>query len=400
MRASAPFVEKEQPLASVAGSVDRFVAPEIIFGSGSLAEVGYAARRLGAVRPFVVSDPGVAAAGWLNEACQYLTQADLKLTTWLGVTPNPKAYEVAEGYERYAEGGCDVIVAVGGGSCIDAAKGVAVVASNGGHILDYQGIDKVVLPLPPIVAVPSTAGTGADLSRFAVITDSCSHIKVTLLSHALTPNISITDPRLLTTMPDELSATTGLDAVTHAIEAFVSRGANFLSDQHALAALRLSRQCLFNSLERPTDLAARTSMAKVSMMAGLAFTNALLGITHALSHQLGGALDLPHGVLNAVLLPHTVRFNAEDEGERYLPIADALGIETVGPPADEIVDAVIQNIVDLRVRLDVPRRLRDLGVSEDDLPAYAETALNDPCLVTNPRPVAKADALAVLRAAF
>ncbi len=385
------------------GAVPRlatFVAPEILFGCGSLAEIGFAALRLGAKRPFLVTDEGLLAAGWPDEAIKHLAAVGLDPTVWCDLTPNPKEREVAAGSERYVEEGCDVIVVVGGGSCIDAAKGVAVVASNGGGILDYEGIDRVVRPLPPIVAAPSTAGTASDLSQFAVITDTNRRLKATLIGHALVPDISITDPRLLVTMPDELAATTGLDAVTHAIEAFVSRGASFLSDQHALAALRLARDSLWPSLDEPGDLAARTGMARASMMAGLAFTNGLLGATHAISHQLGGALDLPHGMLNAVLLPHTMRFNAEEDPEQYLPVADALGVPTEGVPAEEAVEAAVQAIVELGARLGAPRRLAELGVREEDLPGYARTALDDACLATNPRVVTEDDALAVLRAAL
>jgi alcohol dehydrogenase len=382
------------------GRVQKFVTPEIIFGVGALAEVGYAAVRLGAVRPLVVTDPGVEAAGWADEAIMCLLEAGLEPTVWDRVTPNPKDHEIVDGYDTYRAGGCDVIVVVGGGSCIDAAKGIAVVAGNGGHILDFEGFDKVNRPIPPIVAAPSTAGTGSDVSRFAVITDTTRRLKVTLVSHALTPDISITDPRLLMTMPDELAATTGLDAITHAIEAFVSRAASFLSDEHALAALRLARTGLFRSLDSPRDQAARTCMARVSMMAGLAFTNALLGITHALSHQVGGALDLPHGMLNAILLPHTIRFNAEYDCKQYLPVAEALGVEAEEIPADEALEAMIEAIVELTTELGVPQRLRDIGVREEDLPALAETSAQDPCMVTNPRPVTESDALNVLRTAF
>lgn len=389
----------DEPAAS-SPRVSTFVSPEILFGCGALAEIGFAARRLGAERPFLVSDPGVMSAGWPDEAMKHLAEVGLMATVWGGVTPNPKDHEVCAGVEEYRANGCDVIVVVGGGSCMDVAKAVAVVATNGGQILDYEGIDQVLQPLPPIVAAPSTAGTASDVSQFAVITDTRRRLKATLIGHALIPDISITDPRLLTTMPDELTATTGLDAITHAIEAYVSRGASFLSDQHALTAMRLAGRSLRRSLEQPHDLEARVGMARASMMAGLAFTNGLLGATHAISHQVGGALDLPHGMLNAVLLPHTMRFNAEEDAVQYVPIAEALGVEVTGAPPREVVEEAIGRIEVLGCQLGAPRRLRELGVTEDDLPGFARTAMTDACLATNPRVVTEADALAVLRAAL
>lgn len=385
--------------APAAPTVSKFMAPEILYGCGALHEVGHSAGRLGGRRPLLVTDDGVLAAGWPARAVGFLDAVGLTTTVWAGVTPNPKHHEIEAGAELYLERGCDVIVALGGGSCIDAAKGIAVVVSNGGRILDYEGIDRVTRPIPPLVALPTTAGTGADLSQFAIVTDVARRVKVTLIGRALVPDISITDPRLLTTMPDWLAATTGLDALTHGVESFVSRAANFLTDRHALAAITLVRQHLIRSVERPKDLAAREGMAQASMSAGLAFSNAILGATHAISHQLGGALDLPHGVLNAVLLPHVIRFNAESHPERFTPVATALGLDTGGPAVDTAARTA-DVVADFASYLGAPRRLRDLGVQADQLPSYAVTALQDVCITTNPRPLSADEVLALLRAAY
>lgn len=390
----------EPESASVFGDVAKFLVPEILFGNGALREIGHAALRLGAQRPMLVTDPGVWEAGWSAEAAGHLTDVGLEYTLWTGITPNPRDYEVAAGANLYRERECDVIVAVGGGSCIDAAKGVAVVVSNGGHILDYEGIDKVTEPMPPLVAAPTTAGTGSDLSQFAIISDVARRVKVTLLGRALVPDISITDPRTLATMPDWLASTTGLDALTHGIEAFVSRGANFLTGGHALRAITLAQRHLPRIVEYPHDTAARTGMASASMSAGIAFTNAILGATHAISHQLGGALDLPHGVLNALLLPHVVRFNAEEFPDKFRPIASALGAEGTRMSPTDVAESIAVTVTTLSTYFGVPQRLRDLDVKIEDLPGYAATAMSDACMVTNPRAVTRSDVLSLLEAAY
>jgi alcohol dehydrogenase len=384
----------------LAEAVGKFVVPEILFGPGSLSEIGHAALRLGARRPMLVTDPGVWEASWSEEAARHLREARLACTVWTGITPNPREHEVHAGAELYRENGCDGLVAVGGGSAIDAAKGIAVVVSNGGCILDYEGIDKVTQPLPPLIAAPTTAGTGADLSQFAIISDVARLIKVTLLGRALVPDISITDPRALATMPSWLAVTTGLDALTHGVESYVSLAASFLTDSHALNAIRLVHTHLARSIERPTDCAAQWGMARASMSAGVAFTNAILGATHAISHQLGGALDLPHGMLNALLLPHVVRFNAEEFPDRFRPIAEALGADGRGMPAADVAETIAQFVTTFSTYFGLPQRLRDLNVREENLPGYADTAMRDACMTTNPRVVTKAAVMSLLRAAY
>jgi alcohol dehydrogenase class IV len=248
------------------------------------------------------------------------------------------------GFSRYAESGCDVIIGLGGGSCIDAAKGVAILSGNGGRILRYEGVDKVLRPIPPTVMVPSTSGTGADVSQFAIVTDTAARKKITIISRTLVPEISVIDPHLLTTMPDWLNATTGLDALTHGIESFVSGANNPLTDRHALHAVALITRHLLRTQLRPTEMASRLAMAQGSLEAGMAFTNAILGATHAMSHQVGGHLDAPHGVLNAV-----------------------------------------------------PKGLAELGVTDDIVP---RTTLNDACLATNPRAASVPDIEDQFRAAL
>jgi alcohol dehydrogenase class IV len=378
----------------------KFHAPEIVFGPGSLAEAGFAAERLGAHRPFVVTDPGLMATGWVDELLGYLSQRGLVPTLWHGVTPNPKDHEVAAGFQKYAESDCDVIVAIGGGSCIDAGKGVAVLSGNGGSILDYAGVDQFANPIPPLLMIPSTAGTGADVSQFCVITDTVQSIKATLIGRALVPDISITDPRLLATMPTWLAAATGLDALTHGIEAFVSLGHNSLSDGHALSAVRLVAGNLCRSLSRPNEPEFQQRMAQASLEAGLAFTNAILGATHAMSHQVGGLLDAPHGVVNGVLLPHVIRYNAAAVPDRFIPLALAAGLKVQGMPAREAAEMLADYVRSLADEVGIPRGLRHLGVGEHHIGHLAMSTLRDACLSTNPRSADRRDVEALFLAAL
>jgi 1,3-propanediol dehydrogenase len=378
----------------------KFHTPEIVFGPGALAELGHCAARLGTRRPFLVTDPGLIEAGWVDEAVGYLRQVGLRPAVWHDVTPNPKDHEIEAAFQKYAESGSDVIIGLGGGSCIDAAKGVAILSGNGGRILDYEGVDKVVHPILPTVMVPSTSGTGADVSQFAVVTDTAARIKITIISRTLVPEISLIDPRLLTTMPDWLNATTGLDALTHAIEAYVSRAHNPLTDSHALHAAALIIGNLLQAQQRPNEMAPRLAMAQGSLEAGMAFTNAILGATHAMSHQVGGELDAPHGVVNAVLLPHVIRFNAEVWPERFVPLAAASGIRTEGVPAGEIALLLADRIRDLADEVGAPKGLAALGVTEAMLPQMARTTLKDACLTTNPREADAGDIEALFRVAL
>jgi alcohol dehydrogenase len=385
----------EEPLR-----LSKFHAPEIVFGADSLPEAAHAAVRLGARRPFVVTDPGVMEAGWPAELLAQLRDAGLDPQVWLDVTPNPKDHEIEAGYRHYADAGCDVVLGIGGGSVIDAAKGVALLASNGGRILDYEGIDRIEHPIPPLIMMPTTSGTGADVSQFCIVTDTERHTKITIMGRALVPDVSVVDPRLLVTMPEWLNAATGLDALTHGIEAFVSLAHGPLTDHHALQAISLVNSNLAETMLRPRNATARSLMAQAALEAGLAFTNAILGATHAMSHQVGGMLDLPHGVVNGVLLPHVIRFNGADEPERFVPIAQAMGLDVARVPAEEAVHMVAEAVRELGDEVGVPKGLSALGVMAEDIPRLAQLTLGDACLTTNPRGATVEDIDALFRAAM
>ena len=382
----APRTPEPAPLR-----LSKFHAPEIVFGPDSVQEAAHAAVRLGARRPFVVTDPGLLDAGWPSELLTHLGATGLIPNLWFDVTPNPKDHEIEAGFARYVEAGCDVVLGIGGGSVMDAAKGVALLAANGGRIHDYEGIDRIEHPIPPMIMLPSTSGTGADVSQFCIVTDTERHTKITIMGRALVPDVSVIDPRLLTTMPDDLNAATGLDALTHGIEAFVSLAHGPLTDHHALQAISLVHANLVRTMMRPHDSAARSAMAQAALEAGLAFTNAILGATHAMSHQAGGMLDLPH----------VIRFNGATVPERFVPIAQAMGLaDVVGAPAEEAVERVAEEVRRLGDEVGVPKGLGDLGVTDADLPRLAQLTLSDACLTTNPRPASVSQVAELFRAAL
>jgi alcohol dehydrogenase class IV len=348
----------------------------------------------------LVSDPGVLAAGWVERATPHLDDVHVDWSLWHDLTPNPKDFEVQAAFERYLESGCDALLAIGGGSCIDLAKAVAILSGHGGHILDYEGIDRATRPIPPMVMVPTTGGTGSDVSQFCVVTDTKRRFKVTIGGRALVPDISLTDPELLTTMSAQLSAHTGLDALSHAIESCVSEACDFLSKGHAIAAIQLIVEHLPVTVEDPFDLTAREGMARASLQAGMAFTNALLGATHAIAHQIGGLLDLPHGLLNAILMPHVMRFNAETHAHRYVDVAEALGVATAGLDAGTAAEKAIERVEDLSRSLEIPAGLHEIGVDPSDFDTFAANALRDAYIATNPRPVSEDDVRRICVAAY
>jgi alcohol dehydrogenase len=386
-------------------AVAKFLVPDVIFGVGVLSEVGQAARRQGAAHVLVVSDQGVGEAGWTGEVLGHLAEAGVSAQLWDGLTPNPKDHEVAAGCAAYLAGGCDVLVAVGGGSCIDAAKAIAVLATQANQegargIAGYAGVGKVTGPLPPTVMVPTTGGSGSDVSQFCVVTDTARRLKFTIGARALVPDISVTDPRALTTVPHDITAYTAIDVLSHAIESYVSLAASFLTDTHALTAIRGACEHLLPALDRSGDLRPREGLARASLQAGLAFSNALLGATHAISHQLGGLTDLPHGLLNAILLPHVMEFNAAVAAGRLADVAGAMGLRTGLMTPHEAADAAIQTVRAFAGKAGLPTTLREIGVECSQLDRVAGGALHDAYIVTNPRPVGEADVRAICQAAW
>lgn len=360
----------------------KFVAPEFVFGEGAARLAGQYARNLGAGRVLLVSDPGVRAAGWTGLVEKSLADEGLEVSLFLDVSPNPRDHEVMAGAERYARDNCDSIVAVGGGSPMDLAKGVGIVSTNGGHILRFEGADMVQRPGPPLVCVPTTAGSSADVSQFAIINDTGRRVKIAIVSKAVVADAALIDPVLTTTMDRELTAETGMDALSHALEAFGSNASSPLTDLLALSAMGRIKSHFERVLADSGDLQARGEMMLGSLEAGLAFSNAILGAVHAMAHSLGGFLDLPHGLCNAILLPVVVDRNFEAAPERYMRAAEALGVSARTPKAARPrLKAALQDMARLS---GLDHGLADLGVSRDQLRSLAEKASQDPCMTTNP----------------
>jgi alcohol dehydrogenase len=369
----------------------KFVAPEIIFGVGALQLAGQYGRNLGGSRALIVSDPGVLAAGWVQPVVASVEGAGLEALLFTGVTPNPRIEEVAAGAVVYAEHSCDIIIAVGGGSAIDCAKCIGLLAANQGAILDLVGIDRVGAPMPPTICIPTTAGTSADVSQFAAITDREHRRKLLIITKAVVPDISLIDPATLTTMSKFLTACTGMDALTHAVEAYVSLGHSPVTDLHALQAVRLISANLRKSIDEPNNLEYRSNMMLASLEAGLAFSNASLGAAHAMAHSVGGQLDLPHGQCMAMILNGVVDFNYDEAELRYRDIATAMGIDVRGLPSGEIRKRLMAEIRALREATELGCTLSQFGVHRTEMRELAEIALNDPCVVTNPRPPCQRD---------
>lgn len=363
----------------------KFVAPETIFGVGALLVAGQYASKFGMARPLVVTDQGIVDAGWADRVMESLAAFDIEGVLFSDVSPNPRAEEVMAGALAYMENGCDGIVAVGGGSPMDCAKGIGIVVSNGGHILDYEGVDKIIVPMPPLICIPTTAGTSADVSQFAIINDTERKTKIAIISKTIIPDVALIDPQTLATKSPYLVACTGMDALAHAVEAFVSSAHSAMTDLHALEAVRLIKDSLLASLQHPEDMELRAKTMLASMQAGLAFSNASLGAVHAMAHSLGGYKDLPHGECNAMLLPHVIDFNFPAAPERFRVIAEAMGIDCRGLNTREVRQRLLQAMMDLRSAVGIREHLGQKGIHIGDIPILSAKAVLDPCLVTNPK---------------
>jgi len=363
----------------------KFVAPEFVFGPGAADLAVRYAMNFEARRVMLVTDPGVRAAGWADKISDSLRGAGMETVVFDRVSPNPRDHEVMDGAEIYRAQGCDAIVAVGGGSPLDCAKGIGAVATNEAHVLTFEGVDQVPVPCPPLICLPTTSGTGAEVSQFAIVTDTGRGVKIAIVSKTMIPDVALLDPLLTTTMDPALTAATGLDALTHAVEAYVSNASFAVTDLFALSAMRRIAASLKDAIDNPRDMCARSEMLLASLEAGLAFSNAILGAVHAMAHALGGLLDLPHGECNALLLPHVVRYNYDASPERFRAVGEAVGADLRGLADEAAREALIARIEEIKRQAGVTGNLADLGVTPDDLAKLAANAAADPCLLTNPK---------------
>lgn len=363
----------------------KFLAPEIVYGEGALRLAGRHAVNLGATKVLIVSDHGVARLGWTTKVERSLEEVSLPFVTFLEVTPNPRDHEVMAGVDLYRKAACDLIIAVGGGSPMDCAKGIGAVATNNGHITDFEGVDEIPNPAPPLIFIPTTAGSSADVSQFAIITDTAREVKIAIVSKMAIPDIALVDPLTTVSMPPELTAETGMDALCHAFEAFVSTASSPLTDMASIAAIRLVFANLYSAYCNPEDITARKNMMMASLMAGLAFSNASLGLVHAMSHSLGGLKDFPHGECNAMLLEKVIDYNYPAAALKYDEIGESIGLVLADLTANQRAAAIAGKVADLRKQLGIVQRLSDMGLVLEDLQRLAEFAQRDPCVATNPR---------------
>jgi len=360
----------------------KFVTSELVFGDGARLLAPQYAENLGAEKILLVTDPGIKKVGLVDEIESSLTENGLGYVTYSDVTPNPRDYEVMGGAEVFESEGCNFIIALGGGSPIDCAKGIGIVTSNEMDILEFEGVDKIPIPGPPIICIPTTAGTSADISQFAIIRDTKRKIKIAIISRTLIPDVSLIDPYTTITMDRLLTASTGMDALAHAIEAYVSNASSHLTDINALDAIKLVSENLYKTLQDPENLNLRYNMMLASLEAGLAFSNASLGLLHAIAHSLGGRLDIPHGIANALLIEDVIEFNFTAASKRYKDIAEAMGLK---PKRGEVKEELISKLKSFKKGLGIDMKLGDYGIKEEDIDELARLAFNDPCIVTNPR---------------
>jgi alcohol dehydrogenase len=363
----------------------KFVAPEFIFGRGARLLVGRYAKNFGARKVLIVTGPHVLSLGLVDPVFESLKDEGIDYVVYSNVKPNPSAQQVMEGSNVYLNEKCNFIVAVGGGSPMDCAKAIGIVSSNNKDVYEFEGVDKVPVPSPPLICIPTTAGSAADVSQFAIITDKRQKLKMAIVSKTVVPDVALIDPETTLTMDKFLTLCTGFDVLSHAVEAYGSNASSPITDLHALEAIRMVATNLIPTSNNLANIDLRGQMMLSSLHAGLAFSNASLGLIHAMAHSLGGLLDLPHGECNAILLDYVVEFNFEAEVEKYKEIGKALKLELGGMGDNKVKTALIKGIRDLKAQADINHSLKDVGVNPDDIPELASKAMNDACIITNPR---------------
>jgi len=376
-----------------------FIPTVNLMGVGASKETGAQVKALGAKKVLIVTDAGLFKLGVADQIKASIEEAGVQAVIFPGAEPNPTDKNVSDGYKAYQDNKCDGIVSLGGGSSHDCAKGIGLV-SNGGNIRDYEGINKSTKPMPPFVAINTTAGTASEMTRFCIITNTDTHVKMAIVDWRVTPNISINDPVLMVGKPPALTAATGMDALTHAVEAYVSTIATPITDACALMACKLIAENLRAAVANGSDLDARDKMAYAEFLAGMAFNNASLGYVHAMAHQLGGFYNLPHGVCNAILLPAVENFNLISSLKRFADIAAAMGENIEGLSDRDAADVAIAAIKKLSADIGIPAGLAEIGVKEQDFEVMAKNAMKDACSFTNPRIATLKDIIGIFAAAM
>ncbi|SJZ33656.1 iron-containing alcohol dehydrogenase [Selenihalanaerobacter shriftii] len=379
-----------------------YMPPVTLMGVRAVERIGEQIKELKGSKALIVTDKKLIKIGIVNQVVDYIKAANIETEIFDGVKPNPTVENVEDGLDILEIKECDILVSIGGGSAHDCAKAISLVATNGGIINHYEGTNQATEPTMPLVSVNTTAGTASEMTHFCIITDEERYVKMSIVDWKLTPNVAINDPLLMMKKPPALTAETGMDALTHAIEAYMSTSASPLTDAAALMSIKLISQNLRQAVANGERLEARDKMAYAQFLAGMAFNNASLGLVHAMSHQLGGFYDLTHGVCNAILLPHVERFNLIADPQRLANIAEAMGENITGLSVREAANKAIDAIITLSTDIDIPQRLRDLKteVRPEDFELLAENALKDTTSLTNPRKATEEEVVAIFDAAY
>ncbi|HEU5288798.1 MAG TPA: iron-containing alcohol dehydrogenase [Candidatus Limnocylindria bacterium] len=378
----------------MASRVDVFRIPtRILFGRGVALTVAEPLRQVGAKRVLLVTDKGVLGAGLVAPIEERLRDAKIPYEIYDEVVPDPGVGEVQRCYERARAAGADAFVAVGGGSSIDTAKMAATLLVNGGTVLDYIGIDKVPKPAAPVVAIPTTAGTGAEITINSVIADPAQHKKLVIISPNATALFALEDPDMTRTLPPFGTAITGMDTLVHAIESFVNKQTYRTTELLALEAIRDAGRALPRAVKDGGDIEAREAMLRAVVNASLAFSNTRLGNVHAMALPLGGWCHVAHGTAVAILLPHVMDFNRVAAEERYAQVGEALGVA-------KDAKAAVRRVFDLNAEIGIPAGLRTVGVTDDAIPNMTKDAMLSGNIAVNPRTTTAADVEALYRAAL
>ncbi len=372
----------------------------IVFGINTVNDVGSEVDYLKCSKAFIITDKGVKEAGLVEKVQKGLGN---RFVGMFDECPQDSGFHiVSQAAEMARAAGADCLVSVGGGSCIDTAKGVAILLKEGGDLHDYSGYQLLTQPQTPHIAIPTTAGTGSEVTYFFVIKDWDRNFKIEYGDDYIIPNTAILDPVMTQGLPPMLTATTGMDALTHAIEAIhCVEHAEPFSDMMAYGAIRLIMEFLPRCVENGGDLFARGQQQIAAAMAGIAFFNSMVGLVHGIAHILGALCGVPHGLANSILLPHVMKYNLDECPERYALVAEAMGVKEKGMSDEEAAEAAIEAVRDLTKRMNVPQRLRDVGVSEEILPEAADASLGTGPMIANPKMIYEAEqVLEVMRNAY
>ena len=378
-----------------------FYMPMLSFlGENSLKDSITEVKKRKFKKSLVVTDEMLVKAKLTDLLTDELRLNGIKYHIYDKTKPNPTISNVNDGIQIFKKENCDFIISFGGGSPHDCAKGIALIIANGGEVKDYEGVDRSEKPQVPLVAINTTAGTASEITRFSIITDETRHIKMAIVDKNVTPLIAVDDPKLMAGMPKSLTAATGMDALTHAIEAYVSTGANPVTDACAEKAIVLIRDNLKKAVDNGQDLEARNNMAFAEYLAGMAFNNASLGYVHAMAHQLGGFYNLPHGVCNALLLPYVQEFNIKAAAPRLKEIAKLMGADISRLSDADGAQKAIDLIRKLSKDVGIPESLEELKVKKEDFSILAENALKDVCGFTNPVQATKEEIIEIFAKAY